>query len=163
RPRAEDAQVIVEAGPVPALSLKVQKLFGIVFRMASATPSVATPINTNNAGTVVPNFCRTATMIVALVMNAALSTLTAAIVRARRRGPLPACTAAKAGTMNRPPATATPHRPIATRIASVDENTATGPCGDAADGAPEAASPRSIAKTPSSTAPTSVVLRTIRP
>src|SRR6202008_439245 len=107
-----------------------QELFGIVFQMASATPSVATPLSINNAGAAAPYFCEISTLIVAPVMNAALSTLTAAMVRARRSGPLQACTAAKAGTMNRPPAPASPHRSIAARIASADENTAGRPRGD---------------------------------
>ena len=41
-------------------------------------------------------------------MKAALSTLTPAITRARRSAPAQACTAAKVGTMNRPPAIARP-------------------------------------------------------
>ena len=49
-------------------------------------------------------------------MKAALSTLTAAITRARRSAPAQACTAAKAGTMNRPPAIARPARSIAMRM-----------------------------------------------
>src|SRR6185437_14641989 len=60
-------------------------------------------------------------------MNAALRILTAAIVRARRSAPLQACTAAKAGTMNRPPAIARPHRSIAARSPRLDANTTAGP------------------------------------
>ena len=51
----------------------------------------------------------------AAAMKAALSTLTPAITRARRSAPAQACTAAKTGTMNRPPAIARPARSIAMR------------------------------------------------
>ena len=46
-------------------------------------------------------------------MKAALSTLTAATTRARRSAPAQACTAANTGTMNRPPAMASPARSTA--------------------------------------------------
>ena len=49
-------------------------------------------------------------------MKAALSTLTAAMTRARLSAPAQDCTAAKDGTMNRPPAIARPARSIAMRM-----------------------------------------------
>ena len=49
-------------------------------------------------------------------MKAALSTLTPATTRARRSAPAQACTAANTGTMNRPPAIASPARSIANRM-----------------------------------------------
>ena len=58
-------------------------VFGIVFQIASATSSVAAPNPKNKTGNVTPAFCNKATTTVATVMNAALSTLTAAMVRAR--------------------------------------------------------------------------------
>ena len=76
---------------------------------------------------VTPKFCSTATTTVAIVMNSALSTLTAAITRARRSTPAQACTAAKAGTMNRPPAIASPTIAIATLMPRVVANTVCGP------------------------------------
>ncbi len=68
------------------------------------TPGVPSPVA----------HCRAATATVLPAMNAALSTLTAAITRARRSAPAQACTAAKVGTMNKPPAIARPARSIAT-------------------------------------------------
>src|SRR5581483_7101267 len=68
--------------------------FGMVFQIASATSAVAAPMPRNSIGSVAPNFCRAATSTVAPVMKAALSTLTAATVRARKPAPAQACTAA---------------------------------------------------------------------
>ena len=59
--------------------------------------------------------------------------------------------------------TARPHRSAAARTPSADAKTAAGPCADVTGAAPSVAAPRSIAKMPISTAPTSVVLSTIRP
>jgi len=87
----------------------------------------------------------------------------AAIVRARRSAPLQACTAAKAGTMNRPPAIARPHRSIAARSPRLDASTTAGPCGAFAGIAPRVAKPRSSANAPNRTAPASVGPRTMRP
>lgn len=57
--------------------------FGIVFQIANAAPSVAIPIPANNAVNVAPADCSIASSKLAPVMNAALSTFTPAMVRAR--------------------------------------------------------------------------------
>ena len=62
-------------------------------------------------------------------MKAALSTLTAAMTRARRSAPAQACTAAKDGTMNRPPAIARPAKSIAMRKPSDQAKKARAPTG----------------------------------
>ena len=71
-----------------------------------------------------PAVCSTATRSALPVMNAALSTLTPAMTRARRSAPAQACTAAKVGTMNRPPAIARPARSIAKRMPRPEPNSA---------------------------------------
>ena len=68
---------------------------------------------------------RSATPTPPSVMNAALSTLTAAITRARRSAPAQACTAANAGTMNSPPAIASPARSTAIWMPAPDLKTST--------------------------------------
>ncbi len=56
-------------------------------------------------------------------MKAALSTLTAATTRARLSAPAQDCTAANDGTMNRPPAIASPAKSIAMRMPFHEVNT----------------------------------------
>ena len=62
-----------------------------------------------------PAFCSAANTTVPVTMNPALSTLTAAITRARRSAPAHAWMAENTGTMNRPPAMASPARSMARR------------------------------------------------
>ena len=97
-------------------------------------------------------------------MNAALSTLTAAITRARRSAPAQACTAENAGTMNRPPAIARParsDRDAQTRAEAEDRRDAGGEPSPARR--PQVAQPRSSENRPSRTAPIRVGNRTMRP
>ena len=72
---------------------------------------------------VAPTSCTSATPMPATVMNAALSTFTAATTRARRSAPAQACTAENVGTMNSPAAMASPARSAAMRRPRTDENT----------------------------------------
>ncbi len=86
-------------------------------------------------------------------MKAALSTLTAATTRARRSAPAQACTAANTGTMNRPPAIASPARSIAKRMPRHEPNSVQKPVKFGIGATPMVDQPRSIANTPSRTAP----------
>ena len=95
-------------------------------------------------------------------MNAALRTLTAATIRARRSAPAQACTAENAGTMNNPPAMASPARSIATRNPRADLKTSAKPA-VAVVVTSHVAQLRSSANSPSSTAASSVGNRTMRP
>ena len=65
--------------------------------------------------------------------------------------------------MNSPPDTARPTRSIAARTPSADENTAAGACGVADGTALQVLKPMSSANRPSSVAPTTVVVSTMRP
>ena len=111
-----------------------------------------------------PAICSSATITALPAMKAALSTLTAATTRARRSAPAQACTAANVGTMNRPPAIASPARSSANRMPRPAPNIGeiAGKTGGSAQ-APQVDQPRSIANTPSSTAPISVGSRMMRP
>ena len=72
----------------------------MVRAISTATTNVQTPIRRQTPGALSPSAsCSTATIMVPPTMKAALSTLTAAMTRARRSAPAQACTAAKVGTM----------------------------------------------------------------
>ena len=130
--------------------------------MTTATTKFATPIARNSIAGVAPAFCTSATPTPATVMNAALRTLTAATIRARRSAPAQACTAENDGTMNNPPAMASPARSIATRNPRADLKTSAKPA-VAVVVTSHIAQLRSSANSPSNTAASSVGNRTMRP
>ena len=87
------------------------QLDGMVRPMMTATTKVAAPSSTKLIGTLKPHLLqRRQKVSEPTTMKAALSTLTAATTRARRSAPAQACTAAKVGTTNNPPAIASPAR-----------------------------------------------------
>src|SRR6516225_7708253 len=144
-------------------SASLNALAGMVRPIAYATTRLASPSTRNSCDVVMPASCRPNTMRLLTAMKAALSTLTAAMTRARRSAPAQACTAAKVGTMKRPPAMASPARSTAKRILRADVNIAKYPEMEALAETPRVDQPRSAANTPSSTAPMTVGSRTSRP
>src|SRR3984893_11299885 len=116
-----------------------------------------------SADAVMPASCNPNMMRLLTTMNAALSTLTAAMTRARRSAPAHACTAANVGTMKSPPATARPARSMAKRMLRADEKIAKYPEMVALADTPSVDQPRSTANTPSSTAPMTAGSRIMRP
>ena len=91
----------------------LSQLVGMVKPMATATTRVAAPSSANRTGVPSRSFCSIASTSAPTTMKAALSTLTAAITRARRSVPAQTWMAVNTGTMNKPPAIAKPARSIA--------------------------------------------------
>src|SRR5579883_3419984 len=140
------------------------RLVGSVRAIRNTTTKLSTPSSRKTlAGPMPANFSSSATVTAATDMNAALSTFTAAITRARRSAPAHACTAEKVGTMKSPPPIARPMRSSATWMAGGCRKTSPIPCAVAAGTTPWRVQPRSSAKMPSRSPPISVGTSTMRP
>src|SRR5262252_3182106 len=119
----------------------------------------------NSIGTPAPAFCKSATTSAPATINAALRTLTAATMRARRSGGAQAWIAAKDGTIISPPATASMPRSITAcqAIGRAKKADAARAVVVSTGGRRTSANPRSNAKRPISSAPTAVGNKIIRP